>query len=291
MTPVSRFYYSQRLKLHYLDWGNEQAPPLLLIHGGQDHCRNWDWVVDKLHHQFHIITPDLRGHGDSQWTASGNYQLLDFVYDIHQLIEQKSLAPLRIVGHSLGGAIGLHYAGLFPETVAKIIAIEGLGPSPKMLAERARKTFSEHTRNWFADLHKMSSRQPKRYNSLESATERMKKANPHLSDEVAQHLTLHAVIQNEDGSFSWKFDPYLHIYPPYGLPAEHLHELWGNIQCPTLLVRGEDSWASNPATDGRANSFSNAQVVNIPRAGHWVHHDQLDHFIEHAEPFLTQIME
>ena len=66
--PTSRIYFSQRLRLHYVDWGNPDAPPLLLVHGGRDHCRNWDWVAQALRHDWHVIAPDLRGHGDSQWS-------------------------------------------------------------------------------------------------------------------------------------------------------------------------------------------------------------------------------
>src|SRR3546814_20636320 len=66
---TSRTYVSQRLRLHYVDWGNPDAPPLLLLHGGRDHCRNWDWVAQELRSDFHIIAPDLRGHGDSQWRS------------------------------------------------------------------------------------------------------------------------------------------------------------------------------------------------------------------------------
>ena len=61
--PTSQTYISQRLRLHYADWGNPTAPPLILLHGGRDHCRNWDWVAQDLRRDFHIIAPDLRGHG------------------------------------------------------------------------------------------------------------------------------------------------------------------------------------------------------------------------------------
>ena len=77
--PSSSFYFSQRLKLHYLDWGNPDKPPLLLIHGGRDHARSWDWVARELRGDFHVIAPDLRGHGDSSWALGGNYALTDFV--------------------------------------------------------------------------------------------------------------------------------------------------------------------------------------------------------------------
>src|SRR6185437_8167721 len=107
--PTSRIYFSQRLRLHYVDWGNPGAPPLLLVHGGQDHCRNWDWVAERLRDRWHIIAPDLRGHGDSQWSPDGSYTMAGYIYDLAQLIHQQQLAPVTILAHSLGGNIALRY--------------------------------------------------------------------------------------------------------------------------------------------------------------------------------------
>ena len=73
-SPTSHTYYSQRMKLHYLDWGNPDAPPLLLVHGNRDHCHNWDWVAQELCDDYHIIAPDFRGHGDSQWVYGSAYR-------------------------------------------------------------------------------------------------------------------------------------------------------------------------------------------------------------------------
>src|SRR5690606_26287722 len=103
--PTSRSYVSQRLRLRYVDWGNPEAPPLLLVHGGRAHSRNWDWVAQRLRHQWHVIAPDLRGHGDSQWADDGNYAMTGYVYDLAQLIHEQRLAPVTIVAHSLGGVI------------------------------------------------------------------------------------------------------------------------------------------------------------------------------------------
>jgi len=65
-SPTSHSYFSQGLRLHYLDWGNPEAPPLLLVHGNRDHCHNWDWVAQELRDEYHILAPDFRGHGDSE---------------------------------------------------------------------------------------------------------------------------------------------------------------------------------------------------------------------------------
>jgi pimeloyl-ACP methyl ester carboxylesterase len=132
--PASHRYFSQRLRLHYVDWGNADKPPLLLIHGGRDHCRNWDWTAAALRDDWHVIGPDLRGHGDSEWSRDGNYTMAGYIYDVAQLVHQQRLAPVTIIAHSLGGNIALRYAGLYPDTVAKLVAIEGLGPRPATAA-------------------------------------------------------------------------------------------------------------------------------------------------------------
>ncbi len=284
--PTSHIYFSQRLRLHYVDWGNRDAPPLLLVHGGRDHCRNWDWVAEALREDYHIIAPDLRGHGDSAWVLGGAYTQSDYVYDIAQLIHQQKLAPLKIVGHSLGGMISLRYAGLYPENVLKIAAIEGLGMSPERLAKRAATPMYDRMDDWVQDLRKISGRQPRRYPSIQEAYQRMQEENPHLTPEQARHLTVHGVNQNEDGTYSWKFDNYVRSQFPHDMDAEQLGAIWNRIDCPTLLFRGTESWATDPRVDGRAQYFRNADYVDMENAGHWLHHDRLDVFLEHIRAFL-----
>ena len=286
--PTSRVYFSQRLRLHYVDWGNPGAAPLILLHGGRDHCRNWDWVASRLRREWHIIAPDLRGHGDSQWSTDGYYNMPGYVYDLAQLVHQQQLAPVTIVAHSLGGNIALRYAGIFPDNVSKLLAIEGLGPSPKLLAEAGVKPIAARMARWVELQRELAGRLPRRYASIEEAFKRMQEANRHLSPEQARHLTQHGVNQNEDGTYSWKFDNYVRVWPPYDLTQAELEELWAGIACPTLLVYGKESWASNPAEDGRVKHFRNAQVVLFERAGHWVHHDQLDAFLDTLGKFLAE---
>lgn len=283
--PTSHNYYSQRLKLHYVDWGNTSAPPLLLIHGGRDHARNWDWVSLALRHAYHIIAPDLRGHGDSEWARGGQYALIDYVLDIAQLLDQLQLFPITIIGHSLGGGIACQYSGIYPERVKRLVALEGLGPPPEDLQ---RRPAHERMQRWIEQMQSYAGRYPRRYPDLQSAVQRMQEANKHLSAEQAYHLTLHGTSRNEDGTYSWKFDNYVRQHSPYEFNMDEARRLWGRITCPALLVRGTESWATDPETDGRASAFRQAQCVNIERAGHWMHHDQLDAFLDIVRNFLQQ---
>jgi pimeloyl-ACP methyl ester carboxylesterase len=280
--PTSRVYFSQRLRLHYVDWGNPDAPPMILLHGGRDHCRNWDWVAADLRRDYHVICPDLRGHGDSAWAASGHYTMANHVYDLAQLIHQQKLAPVTIIAHSLGGNIALRYCGVYPETVAKLVAIEGLGPGPRRAGVDA-KPIAERMRAWIEETRALS----RRCASMEEAYARMQEANAHLSAEQARHLTQYGVNQNEDGTYSWKFDHYVRLWPPYDMTREQIASLWGAIACPTLLVWGMESWAKNPAEDGRLEYFQHARVLAVEGAGHWVHHDRLDFFLREVREFLT----
>jgi pimeloyl-ACP methyl ester carboxylesterase len=286
--PTSHLYFSQRLRLHYVAWGDESAPALLLIHGGRDHCRNWDWVAERLMDRYHVIAPDLRGHGDSEWATGGSYSELNFVYDIAQLVHQKKMAPVTIIGHSLGGSIALLYSGVFPETIRKVVAIEGLGPSPAMLKSLRENSIDRRVRGWIEMRRDSAGRMPRRYPTLEDAVARMKEENKHLSDAQARHLTVHGAIQNEDGTYSWKFDNAVRLGGgPGGLPPEDQHAIWGRITAPVLLARGMESWASDPVVDGRIGHFANAKLVNITHAGHWSHHDRLDVFMDQVNSFLT----
>jgi pimeloyl-ACP methyl ester carboxylesterase len=284
--PTSNSFISQRLKLHYADWGNEGAPPLLLVHGGRDHCRSWDWVAERLADRYHVIAPDLRGHGDSAWSPDANYDMDAFVYDLAQLIHQLDLAPVTIVAHSMGGNVALRYTGLYPDKVRKLVAIEGLGPSPKVMAERAATPVGDRFRKWIDDKRAAAGRMPKRYATLDDALARMMAENSYLTPEQARHLTVQGINRNEDGSWSWKVDNYLNIWSVFDMPQSDIEALWSAITCPTLLLYGANSWASNPEGDGRLRHFKSAQVIEFENAGHWLHHDQFDRFMSTLDEFL-----
>jgi pimeloyl-ACP methyl ester carboxylesterase len=244
-------------------------------------------VAQELAHDWHVVAPDLRGHGDSAWAPDGSYETNSFVYDFAQLIETLGFDEVTIVAHSLGGNVATRFTGLYPDKVRKLVNIEGLGPSPLIRAEHEAAGYANRFRDWIAGKRKAAGRSPRRYPTLEAAFARMKEENSFLTDAQARHLTVHGASRNEDGTWSWKFDPYLNVWPFSDTPWAEQEALWAAITCPMLLLYGADSFASNPERDGRMAHFTNnPRVVEFENAGHWLHHDQFDRFMGEVRAFL-----
>ena len=292
---TSHSYFSQRLKLHYLDWGiphaehdtanaePSPAPNLLLIHGMRDHSHNWDWVARALCEKFHVVAPDLRGHGDSSWALGGLYSHMDYVYDLAQLIHQEALQPVHIIAHSMGGTLACLLAGIYPEKIASLIVVEGVAGSHRFYGDQDQP--QKMLRRWIDSTRDLAGRVPKKYPNLDEAFARMQKSNPHLSQQQLHHLTVHGSNRNEDGTYSWKFDNYTHARPPFPIPFEQTKKLWQSITCPCLFINGKQGFRYRIGQNDSLQYFANSQVADIDQAGHWVHHDQLETFLQTVENF------
>ncbi len=285
MEPISHFFYSDRLKLQFWDYGQDSKPALVLVHGGLDHARNWDWVARSLREHYHVYALDLRGHGNSAWAPGAMYSIAEHVLDLSALLDIIGEFPIRLVGHSLGGLIVLHYAGTYPERVAKAVSIEGIGfPATHRIYGPA----SQRLRYWIEAVRGIEKRKSKLYPSLDAAVARMKEANTRLSDEVARHLTLHGTNWDPDGSLVWKFDNYVRALPPLIFNVQESAEVYGQITAPTLLFWGLESFAPVPDQDPRVKAIRNCKLIKVEKAGHWVHHDQLELFLRETKEFLAQ---
>lgn len=284
MEPISHFFHSHRLKLQFWDWGTEGKPPLVLVHGGLDHARNWDWVARELRDDFHVYALDLRGHGNSAWAPGAMYTIAEHVLDLATLLDVIGEPSVYLIGHSLGGIIVLHYAGVYPDRVRKAVSIEGIGFPPQ---HRVHGPASARLKRWLEDVRKSEGREARAYPNLDSAVQRMREANPHLADPVARHLTLHGTNWNADGSMSWKFDNYARAIPPYAHHLQDTAEIYSHIAAPVLLFWGTESRAPEPVDDPRVTAIPNCRLISVPGAGHWVHHDRLDRFLTETKLFLA----
>jgi pimeloyl-ACP methyl ester carboxylesterase len=281
--PISHFFYSDRLKLQFWDYGQDGKPALVLVHGALDHARNWDWVAQVLCEHYHVYALDLRGHGNSAWAPGAMYSVAEHVLDLSALLDIIDDFPIRLVGHSLGGVIVLHYAGVYPARVHKAVSMEGIGFPPD---HRVHGPASDRMRHWIEAVRDLEKRRPKSYPNIEAAIARMREVNPRLSDEVARHLTLHGTNWESDGSLLWKFDNYARAISPYGHYISDAVELFGRITCPILFFWGLESFLPVPEDDPRFQAIAQRRLIKVPTAGHWVHHDQLQLFLRESTTFL-----
>ncbi len=287
MEPVSRFYTAQRLRLHYADWGNEGKPLLLLIHGGMDHARSWDRTAQKLRNDFHVVAPDLRGHGDSAWATGSMYSVLDSVLDTAVLVEEIGARKAFIIGHSYGAFVSLLYAGFYPEQLKKLVLIEG-GGITSHFGTPQKDPIWKRAPQWIQAVKKAQKRFPGRLTSIEDAEERIRKRIPTLSDDQVRHLTHHGISNNDDGTCSWKYDELVKTLSPIRFDEQEMRELLARISCPVLFLYGEKGWSGNPF-DSKTNSpFRKLKSMEIPNAGHWLHHERFDNFIEIVSSFLKE---
>lgn len=286
LSPRSSFYNSQRLRLHRLEWGDPKAPPVLLIHGGMDNSHSWDAIAAALAQDRRVIVPDLRGHGDSQWSSGGDYSFPAHVYDIASLTQQLDLGPIPVVGHSMGGNVALRYAALFPDRVTRVVAMEGLGPQPQLGQDGKPLDALARMAKWIAHNRRVAAQPRRGFSSLEEVEARLVENNRRLSSSQAAHLARYAVLQDDNGKYVWKFDDFVRPWHPVDLTKDELQAVWHSIECSVLLMGGDESWHPDPRTDGRADHFRDVQIEMFAGAGHWVQHDSFDAVLASITTFL-----
>ena len=120
--PQQHFLESQRRRLAYWAWGEPDRPPLILQHGGRDHARSWDRIAESFLDDFYVVAPDLRGHGDSEWSVGAEYTTSQNVVDFLAIVDHIG-SPVRVIAHSFGGQVTFIAAGAFPEKFASIVSI------------------------------------------------------------------------------------------------------------------------------------------------------------------------
>jgi pimeloyl-ACP methyl ester carboxylesterase len=140
---------------------------LLLVHGGLDHSRSWDHLARALRRNFHVVAPDLRGHGESEWATGSSYSLADHVYDLMGLVKAAGFENVSIVGQSMGGMVSLTYAGAFPEEVSRLVVLDGVTNYPARRVKPADVRIAE----WISDLDKLVQRKIRRYASVADGAE------------------------------------------------------------------------------------------------------------------------
>jgi len=286
--PRSHFVDLGRTRRHVLEWGSPDAPVLILQHGMRDHARSWEWAAAHFADRYRIIAPDLRGHGDSDWSHEGAYAISDYVMDLHRIVTALDLRAPDLVGHSLGGHILLHYAATFPEIVRSLAIIEAVELPIVRDQRSAPVSFPVRLREWAVSEDDVRTRRPRFYASVEDARARMAEQNPRIDAETVDHLTRHGLIPEAGKGLRWKYDNACRYRAPGDAHGIDLDDILDAIAAPVLLAYGDESWIPLPPPE-RLDRLRNRRIRTFAGASHWLHHEAREPFLANLDEFLTDL--
>ena len=272
--PKDKTVTANGLKLNYLDWGNEGATPMVLLHGLRGHRHSWDDFSAAVCQDFHVLALDQRGRGDSDWAPDGDYNTDAYVADLVAFSDVLGLDKFVLVGHSMGGRNSMTFGGRYPEKLEKLVVVD-VGPEsdPRGGARIAREIINV----------------PEEFDSFEDVVDYMGKQNRFASDAVMRRRLNYATKEMPNGKIGWRYDLAIREARRQGIstPQEDLWPALSRIACPTLIVRGtETDLLTREVAQRMVDTFPDAQLVEISKAGHMVFEDNPEDFIVAVKEFL-----
>jgi pimeloyl-ACP methyl ester carboxylesterase len=291
MTPSrSEFLTVRGLSTHVRHWGREGAPKLFMAHGWMDMSASFQFVVDALQGDWHVIAHDWRGFGLTERSGNDTYWFPDYFADLEAILDHYSPdAPVNLLGHSMGGNVVSVYAGVRPERIAKLINLEGFG-LPATRPEQAPGRYAK----WLDEVK--ASPTMRGYASLEEVAARLQKTNPRLPAERAGFLARHWAAQNGQGEWEILGDPAHKMPGPLLYQIDEVLACWRRITAPVLWVEAEhtDMWRwmgpkeeARHEVDRRLAQLAKVTPRMMPDAGHMLHHDQQEMLARMIEEFLA----
>jgi pimeloyl-ACP methyl ester carboxylesterase len=290
----SRFVTLRGLRHHLLEWGDPPAPgsarpTLVMLHGWMDVAASFQFVVDALDGEPHVVAMDWRGFGETETPAADTYWFSDYLGDLDALLDTLAPdAPIDLLGHSMGGNVVMLYAGVRPQRIRRLVNLEGFGmPAtvPSMAPERLAK--------WLDELKAPATLAP--YAGADAVAERLRKNNPRLVADKAAWLARRWAAPSADGRWALRADPAHKRSNPILHHVEDTLEVWKRIAAPLLWVEGDltdlEKWWGRRYT--REEFHRRLQVVAsvekrlLTDAGHMLHHDQPEALARELDRFLA----
>jgi pimeloyl-ACP methyl ester carboxylesterase len=262
--PVDRYVTVNNLRFHYREIGSPDHPLLVILHGLNSHSWDWDFLALALCDRYHVVVPDQRGHGETEWAE--DYTFPRFKEDIDGLLTHLGVERFTLLGYSVGGAVAFSYAGTYPSRIVRLVIVDN-SPAPNFrrppeLQEMLRQLQSQAD---FADP--------------EEAVALWARYDPRARIEAIRHTVTRNLRRSNDGRWLWRDDPHSRAnggsatLGSYAPSREERWELIAKIVCPTLLVYGIDSEQDHSAGMQRMSELiPDCRVVGID-ATHRVHWD------------------
>ena len=260
-------------------WGNENNRPVILAHGAGQTRYAWGNTAQVLADDgWYAVAIDLRGHGESSWDTSGEYDIQHIAQDLKALAKTFSQKP-AIVGASLGGISSLMAQGELDNTLFAALILVDI--TPTMEAEGVKKVLSfmmAHVEEGFATLE----------DAADVIAEFLPdRPRPKNLDGLSKNLRL-----GDDGRYRWHWDPKFMAWrdPDQPRDPEPFRAAARSLEIPTLLVRGKMSdLVSESAAQEFLQLVPHAEYVDVENAGHMIAGDKNDIFSEAVIGFLNRL--
>jgi len=269
--PTSRHLELSGLKFHYLDWGGD-GPPLVMLHGLTGHARTWDHTAAALSDRYHVYALDQRGHGDTEWAS--RYGIPAMLGDLLGFLDALALPLVTLMGLSMGGIVAYQFTASHPERVSRVVVLD-IGPEIAPAGAR-QVAASLAASNIFG--------------SEEEAVAQARAANPRPTDERLRHRVAHNLRPLSDGTFTFKWDKALRDPGAIGdgLSPDQRWAAWNSLSCPVLLVRGDDSDILASQTAKRmVAGHPHASLAVVPDCGHSITLDRPEGLLDAVGPWLA----
>ena len=263
------------LKLHVQDYGTAGKPQMLCVHGSAAHAHWFDFVASGLNDDYHVLAPDQRGHGDSEWDRSAHpeYHYDRYAADLHELSEKLDLRDFILVGHSMGGLVSTVYAATYPGRARAFILVDS---SLNMPAER------------IASMNAVGSREGSSYASAEAflANYKIRPSGSSATPDMVRHLGRHSGRQFEDGRWRNKVDRNVYARRV----GKNLIPYWAHIKIPALLLRGDRSNRISPQIIAQVRALApQVQVAEVAGCDHHVTLDNPPGFVEVCKRWIASL--
>ena len=263
------------MNFHYLDWGNEGAPVMVLLHGLRGHSHSWDDVAARFCGDFHVLALDQRGRGETDWAPRGDYSTNAFVADIEEFCYTLAIDRFTLVGHSMGGRNSMAFAGRNPDMLEKLVIVD-IGPEidPAGSARITREVVEV----------------PEEFNSFEDAFQHVNAQNRFASEPVMRRRLTYQTKELPNGKIGWRYDPEIREQRRNGTgaPPPDLWDPLSKVTCPTLIVRGsETDTLSLGVAERMVEVLADGKLVHVENAAHMVFEDNPADFNAALADFLA----
>jgi len=257
------------VRMHYLDWGSPEKPPLILIHGIARHAHTFDHIAPHFARDYHVIAIDMRGHGDSEWDAEGHYLVEDHVKDLEDLVAQLRLRRITLLGNSTGGRVAQVFAGLHPDLVARLV-VEDVGPErPEDISSGFARRVKQEANGWASE---------------DELVQQLTTENPGVAASWIRSYAHFGARPRADGRLVWKRDPDL----VKGFLPTELWRYVSRITAPTIYILGGKSTIVPADTQRRLKeTLPRCEIVVMPGLGHYPDVESPADFLAIVDRFLS----